>query len=92
MYPDKNIDIKILSFNCDCDELIKYETVELFKYKRAINLYDFIKTNFEWAFLDNVSIAKSCSMSRFATTQLPRKLCSISCGKYRLKLVLERKN
>lgn len=34
------------------------------KYKRAMNLYDFHYTNYEWAFLDNISLNKGHQKKR----------------------------
>lgn len=89
LYPNKKFDIKVISFNCLNDELLTENNIELYKYKRATNNYDFTKTNYEWAFLDKVEMAKTSSVRGRTLSMLPRKLCSISCGKYRLKLVLE---
>lgn len=56
LYPTKNINIRILSFSNPEEISIHFENLELCKYTRKPNLYDFTKTNFEWAFLDDIKI------------------------------------
>ena len=70
LYPNKDFYIKILAFNCCVDVILNEETVELRKYKRDMNNYDFTKTNFEWKFLDDVKIS-SCNnkLVRFYRTK-----------------------
>jgi hypothetical protein len=59
IYPEKYFDFVLMQFsaleNNECcinpDFLVK-------KYERGFNLYDFTKTNFEWAFLDNIALKK----------------------------------
>ncbi len=55
LYPNKEIFIKSIQFNSK-DEIKKFENVEIVRYKRVSNLYDYIKTNYEWNFLDNIEI------------------------------------
>lgn len=57
LYPEKNFYIKVISFNCEVDEYINSNNINYYKYKRAMNLYDFTKTNIEWAFLDDVELS-----------------------------------
>ena len=54
-YPNKEIYIKAVQFDSK-DEIKKFENVEIVRYKRVSNLYDYIKTNYEWNFLDNIEI------------------------------------
>ena len=56
LYPTKNINIRILSFSNPEEISIHFENLELCKYTRKPNLYDFTKTNCEWAFLDDIKI------------------------------------
>ena len=55
-YPDKEIEIKIVSFDCKENSHIIVDNVEMYSYARKINEYDFIKTNQEWAILDKIKI------------------------------------
>ena len=58
-YPAKSIDFHIMMFNSTNDETInKNPSLVINKFKRKHNVYDFIKTNFEWHFLDNVKNSK----------------------------------
>lgn len=61
LYPDKEIDIRVLSFNCEQDETIMGadDHITLCCYKRDKNLYDFIITNIEWSFLDEIKLSKN---------------------------------
>lgn len=57
IYSNKQFDFVVISFSCSQDEIYKInENITVYKYKRPQNEYDFIKTNFEWAFLDNIKI------------------------------------
>ena len=55
-YPDKEIEIKVVSFDCKENLHIIEGNVEMYSYARKINEYDFIKTNQEWALLDKIKI------------------------------------
>lgn len=57
-YPRKNFDFELIEFNCKADS-VKQENDNLIikKYKRDSNLYDFTKTNIEWAFLDDITLS-----------------------------------
>lgn len=59
LYPSKNINIKIIAFNCDSDLIINSDNIELLKFKRGQNLYDFSQTNYEWSFLDNLELTNN---------------------------------
>lgn len=55
LYPDKEFFIKVIQFNSDEPSFRSNdEKIEIDRYKRKDNLYDFIKTNIEWEFLDNI--------------------------------------
>ncbi len=58
MYPDKEFNIKVISFNCEKDEHINAGTVDIYRYTRDMNDYDYLKTNYEWHFLDNIKLSK----------------------------------
>lgn len=63
MYPDKNFEFELLQFNSKIessttDEINYYENITLRKFKRKYNLYDYLKTNYEWSFLDDIEINK----------------------------------
>ena len=56
MYPNKNIEIKVLSFSCEKDYVYEDRGVKICYYKRKMDLQDFDTTNKEWEFLDKVEI------------------------------------
>ncbi len=56
LYPSKVFDIVSIAFSCEKDELIEHPNVKMFRYKRDNNVYDYIRTNYEWAFLDDVKL------------------------------------
>lgn len=60
LYPDKCIEFYLISFNCNTNE--KYtidDNIYVNKYSRPTNFYDFARTNFEWSFLDDVTVKDS---------------------------------
>jgi len=63
LYPDKNIEIRALAFDCKKDEKWSDGLFEMDKYQRKMNDYDFGKTNYEWAFLDNVKLSVKHKMN-----------------------------
>lgn len=54
LYPDKTFIIKVISFNCNEDGCEKGKHIEIYRYQRDLNDYDFLKTNYEWNFLDKI--------------------------------------
>lgn len=54
LYPDVHFDFEVLSFGCDRETETVNGPVRLRRFIRQQNLYDFYKTNFEWAFLDDI--------------------------------------
>lgn len=60
-FPNLKADIRALQFGAESDSAERpLERVDLCRYRRPINDYDFYKTNFEWAFLDDIRLtAKS---------------------------------
>lgn len=65
LYPDKDFQLKIVSFDSKNDEHIQNDNIEIFYYKRKLNFYDFDKTNYEWSFLDKLRLTKK-SRSRIS--------------------------
>ena len=59
LYPNKNIKIVVLSFDAGKNETYKNDNVEVFYYKRKMNNKDYMKTNKEWRFLNNMSIPEN---------------------------------
>lgn len=59
LYPDKNIEFICIAFNENKNEEIIYDNVKYKKYTRDVNVYDFINTNFEWAFLDDIQLREN---------------------------------
>ena len=56
-----------------------------YKYKRKQNDYDFMKTNYEWNFLDNIKLSK-----KFAIFQKNKKI-SLNLFGYKIKLFISPK-
>lgn len=57
LYPNKNINIRAIFFGQEKDAEVVYKNCEIFYYKRKQNLYDFVSTNYEWSFLDDIKLA-----------------------------------
>lgn len=56
-YPGKNFSFELIEFNCKTDETItENPDFTIRKHRREINDYDFLGTNFEWAFLDDIQV------------------------------------
>lgn len=59
IYPNKTIDLKIVCFSCKETQNITKNSIELINNKRPINRYDFVRTNFVWAFLDDIALFRT---------------------------------
>jgi len=57
IYPDKDIHIRILSFNCEKDCIYENQNVKLYCYQRKISFQDFSTTDKEWDFLDSIKLS-----------------------------------
>ena len=57
LYPHKNFEIMIVSFNCPKTEKQIYRGITLYRFSREMNDYDFTKTNYEWHFLDDMELS-----------------------------------
>ena len=58
IYPNKNIYFRIIQFSAEKnEEILLNNNILICKYSREQNLYDFTKTNYEWAFLDEIKIS-----------------------------------
>jgi len=82
-WPGKIFEFEMIQFNCNDNTIYTEDCITIRKYKRALNSYDFDVTNFEWAFLDDIKLNNKPKQQT--------KLCSISLGKYKIKLLLENK-
>ncbi len=58
LYPDVHFDFEVLSFGCSQETETTNGSIRLHRFVRQQNLYDFYKTNFEWAFLDKICLTK----------------------------------
>lgn len=86
IYPDKTIDLEALLFSSLRDgEEHTAAGLRLHFYKRALNDYDFYRTNYEWSFLDDVSYSFSIKKEKL-------RLLSCSLGTYRLSLDFSRRD
>lgn len=57
LYPHKHIQIVALLFKSPKGEHISLPGLEIFHITREMHTYDFTKTNWEWAFLDDVELS-----------------------------------
>lgn len=61
LYPNTVFDFVCVMFACKADGVTKYDNVTVYKYSRAENAYDYSATNYEWRFLDDVSLVSRSS-------------------------------
>ena len=54
LYPDVHFDFEVIFFDCPQEEEKTIGNIHLRRCTRQQNLYDFYKTNYEWAFLDQI--------------------------------------
>ena len=74
LYPNKEFVFYTLMFNAHADTEIQAGNMHFIYSVRAINLYDYDKTNFEWKFLDNVKISDRLSdQNKFFYTKKIKK-------------------
>jgi len=57
LYPNTVFDFVCVMFSCKSDSVTEHENITVYKYVRAENAYDYSHTNYEWRFLDNVSLS-----------------------------------
>lgn len=57
-YPNTEINIRYQGFCASENSIIKLPYLEIYKYQREENLYDYTATNWEWRWLDNISLSK----------------------------------
>lgn len=57
LYPTKQIDFEVLMFDAKENTDTTKNHIHIRTFERALNDYDFSKTNFEWAFLDEIDIS-----------------------------------
>lgn len=88
-YPNKKIDFEIIEFNCNEDKITIEEDLTVRKYKRDLNNYDFTKTNFEWAFLDEIKTSKLFKAKIPLWKKLLIKLCPIKEFRMHLKKIYQ---
>lgn len=82
-YPDKKIDFEVIQFSCKEEKIDAAANITVRKFRRAQNMYDFSKTNFEWAFLDEIELTQK--------VKKPPHI-SIRLLKSKFTIFLERKN
>ena len=58
IYPDKEFIFYALMFRSDANREILNKNVHIIYSERAVNLYDFNATNYEWAFLDDIVLSQ----------------------------------
>lgn len=84
LFPDLKIMLRVLLFDCEEEEILTGNNYIFCKYKRDLNEYDFLKTNYEWNFADNIEI------NNFETEGFPKRLISLHLNNYKLKLYLDK--
>lgn len=67
-YPNKEIYIKVVQFNSN-EPSFEFDNgkLKIIRIERKNNYYDFVKTNIEWQFLDNIE----CDLSKFENKNKP---------------------
>lgn len=81
-YPDKEIHIKVVQFNTNVPSF-EYDNKKLtiVRIERKCNNYDFVKTNIEWQFLDNIEInLPELSKNRFSVLKIKKIKKGILCS------------
>lgn len=86
LYPEVSFDFEIVSFGCPSEEEKTVGNIHLKRCVRQQNLYDFYKTNFEWAFLDEIALP---SKNRGKITLLSLKAFG---RRFRLNFEIRRNN
>ncbi len=56
IYSQKQIDFVVLNFGCKSENIVEKDNICIYRYSRKQNNYDYIQTNYEWSFLDNVEL------------------------------------
>ena len=93
IFPIVNFDFKIIQFSCKKNEIINHynsKNIEIYKYIRSTNRYDFYQTNYEWSFLDEIKLSnKFIKNSLKKESEIRIKLFSLNFFKlFHLKLKL----
>lgn len=90
LYPAKEIDFRIMIFDSDSNEEESLDAnINIYKYKRPTNLYDFAMTNYEWEFLDNIKLSHSL---RIINREKSIKIFSMKINNKRFMLDFSWKN
>lgn len=68
-FPKTEIDIVYMKFGVEgeCPELIADAKVHIIPIPRSLNDYDFLKTNYEWSWLDQVSVSDTPGVQKRKT-------------------------
>lgn len=75
LYPNKQFDFEVMMFDSGSDTDECLPGVHVRTFARKMNLYDFNKTNYEWAFLDDIKIRdKKRACTLLSVKILKRKL------------------
>lgn len=57
-YPNCKIEIILQAFNCERNEDYKIGNLQIYKHIRKENIYDYMRTNYEWSFLDDKKLSQ----------------------------------
>ena len=75
-FPGLKAVIRVMRFGAESDSVERLsECLEIYSYRRPRNDYDFYKTNFEWAFLDDVRMFPQKKSRRTFLRFFSLKLC-----------------
>lgn len=82
-FPNLKADVRVMRFGAGSDSFEQVsEQIALYNYRRSVNDYDFHKTNFEWAFLDDILLRTPKARKTFL------RLFSLKLGGRRIQLRL----
>lgn len=84
IFPNKEIHIKVVQFSTEESSFSYGNMLEITRYPRKSNIYDFKNTNFEWEFLDKIE----CDFSKFTVTKKEYRFISAKCVKKGFAVVL----
>ena len=86
LYPNVHFDFEAVSFACPRDEEQTIGNIHFRRCFRQQNLYDFHRTNYEWAFLDQILLSEK------SHNKIPLLSIKAFGKKFRLNLEIQRRD
>ncbi|MBR6721934.1 hypothetical protein IKL64_00595 [bacterium] len=74
LYPEKNFEFRVMLFKQNEDKEEIMGNIHYIYYLRDFNLYDYTKTNFEWAFLDSINLNKKRKRTKMSFSLFNHKI------------------